>query len=183
MQWRCGEQEQGIRAIMSGSMEIIVVLPTGMGKSLLFQLPCSLPGAKTTILVFPLVVLRFDMLRRSREIGIDCADWSVNRQTRASLVVMSVESAVSDSGRQYLHELYYAGQLERIVVDECHTSVTESDYRPLMARLALLRRLPVQFVYLTATLPPSLRDSFIERHHLVMCWRYVRLLDVLTFDT
>ena len=35
-----------------------------------------------------------------------------------------------------------------------------------MTQLAFVRSVPVPFVYLTATLPPSLRDTLYERHYL-----------------
>ena len=52
-------------------MEVLVVLATGMGKTLLFQLPYCLPNAGTTVVVVPLVVLTLDLLRRYHELGID----------------------------------------------------------------------------------------------------------------
>jgi superfamily II DNA helicase RecQ len=56
---------------MSWTEQVVAILPTGAGKSLLFMLPCTLPGAGITILVVPLVSLYVDMLRRVREIKID----------------------------------------------------------------------------------------------------------------
>ena len=35
-----------------------------------------------------------------------------------------------------------------------------------MSQLGLLRSIPVQFVYLTATLPPNMRDTLLKRHYL-----------------
>jgi hypothetical protein len=48
MTWRCLEQEQALEIIMSGREQVVAVLPTGSGKSLLFMLPCTLPGAQVT---------------------------------------------------------------------------------------------------------------------------------------
>lgn len=166
LQWRCAEQEQAVCAVVSKAMEVLVVMATGMGKTLLFQLSCSLPGARTTALIVPLVALTLDLLRRCHELGIDCQDWAKNRHSRASLVIMSAEAAASEAGRAYLYELHHAGQLERIVFDECHLICTASVYRRAMAQQALLRSIPVQFVYLTATLPLRLRDELCHRHYL-----------------
>ena len=148
-------------------MEVLVVMATGMGKSLLFQLPSCLPGAGTTVLIVPLVVLRLDLIRRCHEMGIDCQDWSTNHHSQAALVVfLSVEAAVSEEGRAYLYPLHHAKRLTRIVVDECHLILTTDSYRRSMGQHGLLRSIPVQFVYLTATLPPSMRDTLLKRHHL-----------------
>lgn len=52
------------------------------------------------------------------------------------------------------------------MIDECHLTVTAVEYRPAMAELAYLRVLRTQFVYLTATLPPSTEEEFQERNCL-----------------
>ena len=93
VQWKGVEQEQAACAIVAGAMEVLVVMATGMGKSLLFQLPSCLPGAGTTVLIVPLVVLRLDLIRRCHELGIDCQDWSTNHESQAALVLLSVEAA------------------------------------------------------------------------------------------
>jgi superfamily II DNA helicase RecQ len=57
-------QEQAMIAIMSWAEQVVAVMATSEGKSLLFMLPCILPNAGVTILVLPLVSLREDLLRR-----------------------------------------------------------------------------------------------------------------------
>lgn len=166
LQWRCVEQERAVCAVMSGVMEVVIVLATGMGKTLLFQLPCVLPHAGTTVAIVPLVALRLDLIRRCRALGIDCQEWAADHQTHAALVFLSVEAAASEEGRQYLFELHHARQLRRIVIEEFHLIITASHYRRAMGQLALLRSIPVQFVYLTATLPPSMEDELFKRHYL-----------------
>ncbi|TKA65349.1 hypothetical protein B0A55_12682 [Friedmanniomyces simplex] len=59
---------------MSWTEQIVAVLPTGAGKSLLFMLLCTLPDAGVTVLVVPLVPLYGDMLRRLRELKINYLD-------------------------------------------------------------------------------------------------------------
>ena len=56
---------------MSWTEQVVAILPTGAGKSLLFMLLCTLPEAGITILVVPLVSLHVDMLRRVQEMNID----------------------------------------------------------------------------------------------------------------
>lgn len=166
LRWRCEEQERAARAIACGSVEVMAVLATGMGKSLLFQLAASLPGAKTTVVVVPLIALKLDLMRRCGELGLECAIWSAERPTQAALVFMGVEMAVSEEGLQYLRQLHYREQLDRVVLDECHLIVTASRYRRAMRQSQLLRQVPVQFVYLTATLPAYVRQTLVEQHFL-----------------
>ncbi|KAK0968573.1 hypothetical protein LTR54_018193 [Friedmanniomyces endolithicus] len=58
-------------------------------------------------------------------------------------------------------------KLDRVVVDECHLTVTAASYRESIVDVTLIRSLPTQFVYLTATLPPSMYAEFEERNYLL----------------
>lgn len=75
MDWKSADQERALTTIMSWTEQVVVILATGAGKSLLFMLPCTLPGAGITILVVPLVALRGNLLRRLRELRIDLIEW------------------------------------------------------------------------------------------------------------
>jgi superfamily II DNA helicase RecQ len=55
------------------------------------------------------------------------------------------------------------GQLDRIVVDECHTPLESTpDFRPEMRDLGKLVEREVQVVFLTATLPPHRETEFMN---------------------
>lgn len=75
--WKAVEQEEAFAAIISWTEQVVAILPTGAGKSLLFMLPCTLPDSGITILVLPLVSLYADMLRRIQETKIGI--WSDSR--------------------------------------------------------------------------------------------------------
>ncbi len=64
-------QEHTIVTVMSRTEQVVIVLGTGEGKSLLFILPCVLPDTGITILILPLVSLREDLLHHLRELAID----------------------------------------------------------------------------------------------------------------
>ncbi|HEY0934969.1 MAG TPA: DEAD/DEAH box helicase, partial [Trebonia sp.] len=167
LQWKSAAQEQAMTTVMSWTEQVVVVMATGEGKSLLFMLPCVLPGAGVTILVLPLVSLRGDLLRRVRELGIDHLVWAPSEQRDAPLVFVTVEAACTEQFRAYAHRLAAAQDLGRIVFDEAHLTVTASDYRQAMVDLALIRSGRTQFVYLTATLPPTMQAVFEEQNNLV----------------
>lgn len=69
--WRCAAQGQAMVTIMSRTEQVVAILPTGAGKSLLFMLPCTIPDAGIAILIIPLVALRGDLLRGIRDAKID----------------------------------------------------------------------------------------------------------------
>ena len=155
--WKSDEQEQALAAIMSWTEQVVAILPTGAGKSLLFMLPCTLPEAGITILVVPLVSLHVDMLRRVREMNIDHLEWQPGERREAALVLVSAEAASSKDFVKYARRLIAEQKLDRIVIDECHLTVIAAEYRPSIVELTAIRSLRTQFVYLTATLPPSMR--------------------------
>jgi superfamily II DNA helicase RecQ len=51
--------------------QVVVIIVTSEGKSLLFMLPYILPNTGITILVLLLMFLQKDLLYRVRELGID----------------------------------------------------------------------------------------------------------------
>ncbi|KAM0714674.1 hypothetical protein Q7P37_003053 [Cladosporium fusiforme] len=164
--WKSAEQEQALTTIMSWTEQVVAILPTGAGKSLLFMLPCTLPDAGITVLVVPLVSLYGDMLRRLKEMSIDHLEWHPGESREAALVLVSAEAASSKDFIKYARRLIAEQKLDRIVIDECHLTVTAAEYRPSMVELTAIRSLRTQFVYLTATLPPSMRAEFEERNYL-----------------
>ncbi|KAJ8066708.1 hypothetical protein OCU04_004101 [Sclerotinia nivalis] len=50
--------------------QIILILGTGSGKTLIPMLSASLPDAGTTIMIIPIVALRVDMIKRFEAVGI-----------------------------------------------------------------------------------------------------------------
>jgi superfamily II DNA helicase RecQ len=84
------------------------------------------------------------------------------------LVLAAAESACTEQFLNYAQGLALQQQLDRIIVDECHLTITASSYRPSMALLGWhLRQVPTQTVWLTATLPPALQEQFIQQNRLV----------------
>ena len=60
-----------MRLVANYAPEVLLVLATRLGKSLAFILRSSLLDARTTVVIVPLVLLRLDLLRRYREIGLN----------------------------------------------------------------------------------------------------------------
>jgi superfamily II DNA helicase RecQ len=52
------------------------------------------------------------------------------------------------------------------VIDKYYLTVIAAEYRPSIVELITIRSLRTQFVYLIATLPPSMRTEFEERNYL-----------------
>ena len=80
---------------------------------------------------------------------------------------VSAEAAGTKPFRAYAYKLAATGDLGRIVLNEAHFTVTASEYRTSMVVLALIRGVRTQFVYLTATLPPTLQARFKLQNNLI----------------
>lgn len=164
------DQLDNLKAISKRHGEVVIVMPTGAGKSLLFMLPAFIHGPKhVTVVVSPLNAIINDMLEKC--LTIQAAKWDPsNPRFDLALVFVTPESFVSDKFQRYLGTRQSQGTLHNIVFDECHTVLCNGlgqPWRPSLHKLAGLLRFKAQIVYLTATLPMSLESTFRERLSLV----------------
>jgi hypothetical protein len=170
LQFRVPGQRNGVLAVMGPqpAEQVVLVIGTGSGKTMVVILGAAIANAGITILVLPMVALRGDMLRRFHEVGIRPLVWSIGCKQSASLVIVSAEAACTQGFLEYCHIKVSKQELARIVVDEGHLTITASDYRPCMAQLGwYVRQIRTQTVWLTATLPPIIQEEFIEHNKLV----------------
>lgn len=71
------EQAQALAAVVKRETDVLAVLSTGGGKSLLFFLPAFIEREQqlTTVVVVPLVALTADMSRRCAQHGLSFDVW------------------------------------------------------------------------------------------------------------
>jgi superfamily II DNA helicase RecQ len=175
--FRSAGQEQALHAVLRGQTPLVVILPTGGGKSLLFTVPACLDNTGVTVVVVPYRALIADLLDRMQKRGIDCIEWKHGESNPAAVVVVSADLAgdITSNGNflSYATMLHSKGLLRRVVVDESHLIITSSDWRPKLAMLRNLRLLPCPIVLLTATLPP-VREGELCDSMLLRCATYIR---------
>jgi ATP-dependent DNA helicase RecQ len=167
-------QREAVEAAVAGR-DVLVVMPTGSGKSLCYQLP-ALMRADLTVVVSPLVSLMQDQVQAIERVAPGYVGL-VNAQQDAATNRRTLERAA----RGDLRLLYVAperfsspGFLERIrnaqiglfVVDEAHcVSQWGHDFRPDYFRLAdAARWLGAQaIVASTATATPQVAADIVQR--------------------
>ncbi len=144
----------------------IVVLPTGAGKSLCFQLP-ALALPEPTLVVFPLLGLIADQKRRLEERGIPCATFQGGmeraeaareldkiRRGEARIALTNPESL----GSPPVRELMESAGVFHLVVDEAHCVSEWGDtFRPAYLRVGDFIREwdPPAVTAFTATASPT----------------------------
>ncbi|EFZ03297.2 tlh3 [Metarhizium robertsii ARSEF 23] len=147
--------------------QVVVVLATGSGKTLIAMVGAALDGAGTTIVVLPAVALRENMLDRLGKVGIKTIVWEPGQLKSAPLVIVSAEAACTITFLDYAQRLQSRQRLDRVIIDECHLTITAA-YRKSMKKLgSYVRQIATQTVWMTATLPPSLESVFIQQNRLV----------------
>lgn len=74
-QFKSEEQAEVVRLAMKRLGNILVILPTGGGKSVVFMAPAWIEKELTTVVIVPFVALIEDMEKRCKELGLSCYIW------------------------------------------------------------------------------------------------------------
>ncbi|KAI5842220.1 P-loop containing nucleoside triphosphate hydrolase protein [Morchella snyderi] len=159
-QFKSSEQAEGLEKVLIGSTPLIVVLPTGGGKSLLFEGPAAERSAGVTVVVVPLIALREDLHRRAIKHEIDSQPWGGRTSRDTSLIFVTAEASVKPAFRCYIRYLVSKEMLDRVVIDEAHMIVFGVDFRSAYKEVFWFSTLGVQVLFLTATLPPAMLGEF-----------------------
>ncbi|PWN02772.1 recombinase RecQ [Nocardioides silvaticus] len=168
-------QSEAIGALANGE-DVLLVSPTGAGKSLVYQVGGLLRGG-CTIVVSPLLALQQDQVERidaapgeARAARLSSAEGEQERRDALAgaadgtidFLFLSPEQLANAEVRARLAEL----RPGLVAVDEAHcVSVWGHDFRPDYFRLGeLVAELGAQrIVAMTATAAPPVRDDIVER--------------------
>jgi RecQ family ATP-dependent DNA helicase len=160
-------QLEAINATMAGR-DVFVLMPTGGGKSLCYQVPavCKTGAfSGVTFVVSPLLSLMHDQVEKLKKMGVDVILWNsertsddvqqimqrLNAKRKPSLVYVTPEKLKeSQMLKNTLAKLYEEGGLARFVIDEAHCiSTWGRDFRDAVRTLFFRIRYFAQVFYLT----------------------------------
>ncbi|KAG5986567.1 hypothetical protein E4U52_000123 [Claviceps spartinae] len=160
--YKSPEQEQALEQIMSFNNPdpaLVVVLPTGGGKSLLFTAPACLEQSGMTIVVIPYRQLITETVNDAVARGIEAIEWTPDLKEPKKLVVVSADSLTSEFFN-YTTRMTDKKWLRRVFLDECHLAVTAHSWRPRLIHLPRLQSIEAPLIMLTATLPLHMEREF-----------------------
>jgi len=172
-----GCQQEVIEQVIGGG-DALVLMPTGGGKSLTYQIPALLRTG-VGIVVSPLIALMADQVAALDELGVRAAALNstlapadaalIERRMRAGsidLVYISPERLLTDRCLRLLDDLIAGPGIALFAIDEAHcVSQWGHDFRPDYGSLALLRERysDVPRIALTATADEPTRREIAER--------------------
>ncbi|KZP34287.1 ATP-dependent DNA helicase [Athelia psychrophila] len=194
-------QLEAINATMAGK-DVFLLMPTGGGKSLCFQLPAMCQTGSTrgvTVIISPLLSLMTDQVSNLNQMDIDAELWNSENSdaTRLALVrrlkgndmVQGLPAMLyitpemlcdSEAIKDIFQALYDAGSLARFVIDEAHCiSSWGREFRDAYAKLGLLRATYplVPIMALTATANQEVIEHVITGLNIPDCIRLKQSLN------
>jgi len=190
-----GPQQAIVDHVVAGH-DALVLMPTGGGKSLCYQIPAiarQQAGHGVTIVVSPLIALMHDQVGALHEAGVDAAYLNSSlsldeaqaveqRLQRGALTLLyaAPERLTTPRFLAQLERLFAMGKLSLFAIDEAHcVSQWGHDFRPEYRALSVLHeRFPgVPRLALTATADALTRDDILERLQLTESRAFVSSFD------
>ncbi|WP_350015814.1 DNA helicase RecQ [Rhodanobacter sp. IGA1.0] len=182
-----GQQQAVVEHLGEGG-DALVLMPTGGGKSLCYQIPALLRQG-TGIVVSPLIALMQDQVDALREAGVAAAflnsSLAGDQQREVERQLLAGELNLLYVAPERLLTSRFLDLLERtevalFAIDEAHcVSQWGHDFRPEYRELAILhQRFPeVPRIALTATADPRTREEIVERLSLQDARQFVSSFD------
>ncbi|MGA0572940.1 DNA helicase RecQ [Variovorax sp. VNK109] len=190
-----GPQQAIVEHVIGGG-DALVLMPTGGGKSLCYQIPAIARqrlGQGITVVVSPLIALMHDQVGALHEAGVEAAflnstldsdeAWRVEqRLSRGDITLLyaAPERVTTPRFLGLLDKLHERGQLALFAIDEAHcVSQWGHDFRPEYRALTVLheRFASVPRIALTATADALTRADIVERLQLQDAGQFVSSFD------
>lgn len=190
-----GPQQAIVSHVIAGG-DALVLMPTGGGKSLCYQVPAIVrqqQGKGVAIVVSPLIALMHDQVGALEEAGVSAAylnstlsydetqdvEWRL-QSGDITMLYAAPERLNTPRFLGLLDDLHAQGKLSLFAIDEAHcVSQWGHDFRPEYRALTVLheRYAGVPRIALTATADALTRADIIERLHLEAAQQFISSFD------
>lgn len=165
-----GKQEEVVDSVMKGK-DVFVIMPTGAGKSLCYQLPAIVKEG-TALVISPLIALMKNQVDHMQSLGIEAgflnsslskSEYDKVKQKALEgvlkLLYVAPESLVKEEFVEFLQQIH----ISFVAVDEAHCiSEWGHDFRPEYRRIRQIidqvgKKIPI--IALTATATPKVQQD------------------------
>jgi len=186
-----GEQQAIVEHVVAGG-DALVLMPTGGGKSLCYQLPALLRNG-VAIIVSPLIALMQDQVDTLQQLGVSAAFLNSSldaqqanaitarlMQDDLKILYVAPERLLTGNFLSLLEQLNNSIGITLFAIDEAHcVSQWGHDFRPEYRKLTVLHeRFPhVPRIALTATADAPTRAEIVERLSLENARQFVSSFD------
>ena len=190
-----GPQEAIVNHVVAGG-DALVLMPTGGGKSLCYQIPAIArqnAGHGVTIVISPLIALMHDQVGALHEAGVSAAFLNSTQGFEESsalekqmlrgeltMIYCAPERINTPRMKDLLRSMHERGKLALFAIDEAHcVSQWGHDFRPEYRSLSLLHEMfpDVPRMALTATADALTRQDMVERLKLEEARQFVSSFD------
>ena len=180
-------QEDIINNVLA-KKDTLVIMPTGGGKSICYQIP-SLIFDGLTVVISPLISLMKDQVEQLKDLKIDALflnsslkkkDYKRNvelvREGKVKLLYVAPETFMTDATQELLSQV----KVDMITIDEAHcVSEWGHDFRPEYCKIATVRdKFPeAVLLALTATATNRVQDDIIQSLQMKDCTKFISSFD------
>ena len=154
-----------MQMILNGVEQVVTILGTDKGKSLLYMLLSRLVGTETMVVILLLISLKQNMIHHCEKMCLDYKVWKTTEKGEGgmmscALVFVLTKQIMSSIFHKYLNHLEADNTLNHVMFNESHLVLTASKYHPKMGLIHNLQALHCQFLFFTVILSPQMVQSF-----------------------
>lgn len=162
--WTCEAQRQGVMAILELKQDVLAIMATGLGKTMLAIIPALMEPDYITVIVLPFRSLMTDMQRRLDEMEVPYEVYIAKPlKGQENIVLVSADLSQFDSWKEHITDLNRKRKVVRQVYDEIHEPLVAQGYREAMRNVYRMRAtLQAQLVGLSGTVNDTQEKALFE---------------------
>lgn len=155
--WTSKEQREAVLGAIALEHDILAILRTGSGKTMIPIVASQLEPDEVTVVVLPLKSLISDYQRRLKAMDIGYTLFQGQETThltgKPNLILVSADMAKTDHWKQCIIQLNQRNPVVRFCFDEGHLTLSSANFRPALANAYDLRLFPMQLIVMSGTIP------------------------------
>ncbi|KAG6915808.1 hypothetical protein DXG01_009772 [Tephrocybe rancida] len=156
--WTCDEQCDAVMASLEARTDVLAIMRTGSGKTMVALIPPSMEKTAVTVVVLPLLSLVFDYERRLAQMKIKFETYKSRHSIVLGthrLILLTVDQFHKDHWQQTMKQIDHQRTIGRIIFDEAHYPLSNNGFREALENMVELRTVKCPVILLSGTIPPG----------------------------